>query len=202
MGNAVFPALPGLTFDITKEPRWNTRVQTTPSGKELRAAYQSEPIWTWTLKYEVLRQAAAYLELQELVGFFNARRGRYDSFLFDDPDDDGVTDQNFGAGDGLTTAFQLVRDYGAGGFTGRENVYDLNGAPTIKDNGVTKATPADYTISATGLVTFVVAPVAGHALTWTGNYYWRVRFGDDTATFQKFLYQLWSLQQLKLQSVK
>lgn len=202
MSNAVFPTLPGLTWDVTKTPRWNARVQQSVGGKEIRTQYFAEPLWRWTLKYDVLRQAAAFLELQKLVGFFNARQGKFDSFLYSDPADNAVTDQNFGTGTGSATQFQLVRDFGAGGFVGRENVLDLNGAATIKVNGVTKTLTTDYTISATGLVTFVVAPAAAAALTWTGSYYWRVRFDQDTAEFNNFLTQLWELRALTLVSVK
>jgi uncharacterized protein (TIGR02217 family) len=205
VSNAVFPTLPGLTWDVVKAPRWNTSVQQSVSGKEIRAAFFSSPIWRWTLKYEVLRQASAFLELQQIVGFFNARQGRYDSFLFSDPLDNAVVGQNFGTGNGTTTAFQLVRDFGAGGFTGRENVYDVNNSPTppvIKVNGITKTVTTDYTIGATGIVTFTAAPAGAAALTWDGFYYWRVRFDQDSADFKNFLSQLWDLQQLTLVSVK
>lgn len=202
MSNAVFPTLAGLSWDVIKSPNWNTKVQQSVGGKEIRVGFFSSPIWRWTLKYEVLRQAAALSELQTLVGFFNARQGKFDSFLFSDPNDNAVVGQNFGVGDAVKTTFQLVRDYGAGGFVGRENVYDLNGAATIKVNGVTKTITTDYTISASGLVTFVAAPAAAAALTWDGAYYWRVRFDQDAADFKNFLSQLWDLQQLTFVTVK
>jgi hypothetical protein len=54
----------------------------------------------------------------------------------------------------------------------------------IKKAGVVQTNPANYSISATGLVTFTSRPGAA-ALTWTGTYYWRVRFDQDTvADFQ------------------
>lgn len=43
----------------------------------------------------------------------------------------------------------------------------------------TAVTVTDYQLSASGLVTFNAAPLAGAALTWTGNYYYLVRFKDD-----------------------
>jgi uncharacterized protein (TIGR02217 family) len=202
MSQAVFPTLLGLTWNVLKAPLWSTKVQRSVGGKELRAAFYSAPIWTWTLSYEILRQATAFQELQQLVGFFNARRGRYDSFLFSDPSDNAVVTQNFGTGDDVKTAFQLVRDYGAGGFTGRENVYDLAGAPQIFVNAVLKTVTTDYTIGSTGVVTFVVAPAAAAALTWTGSFYRRVRFSDDSAEFNNFLTQLWEAKKIVLVSVK
>jgi uncharacterized protein (TIGR02217 family) len=206
MSNAVFPTLPGLTWDVIKSPRWNTSVQQSVGGKEVRAAFFSSPIWRWTLKYEVLRQASAFLELQQLVGFFNARQGRFDSFLFSDPLDNAVVGQNFGTGNGSTTAFQLVRDFGAGGFTRRERTFTTSTIPRRRRRSrstvFTKTVTTDYTIGATGIVTFTAAPAGAAALTWDGFYYWRVRFDQDSADFKNFLSQLWDLQQLTLVSVK
>jgi uncharacterized protein (TIGR02217 family) len=147
------------------------------------------------LQFEVLRQDATYTELSQLVGFFNARRGQFDSFLYTDPADNAVTAEPFGTGDGATTAFQLTRAFGGA----IENVYDLNGATSIYKNAVVQA--SGYAISAAGVVTFSVAPAAGIALTWSGAYYWRVRFEQDMAEARNFLYQLWNLQQLAFVSV-
>jgi uncharacterized protein (TIGR02217 family) len=205
MSQAQFPVLAGLSWDVVKTPQWNTKVQQSVGGKEIRAAFFSSPIWRWTLKYEVLRQAAALQELQTLVGFFNARQGKFDSFLYSDPNDNAVIGQNFGTGDGATKPFQLVRDYGAGGFTGRENIYDINNSPSVPKiyvNGTLKTVTTDYTIGATGIVTFVAAPAAAAALTWDGFWFWRVRFDQDSADFNNFLTQLWDLKQLIFCSVK
>ena len=108
MSNTVFPTLAGLTWNVLKSPRWSTKVQQSVGGKEMRAQFFSTPLYTWTLTYELLR-ASALLELQTLLGFFNARQGRFDSFLFSDPNDNNVTQMGFGVGDGVKTAFQLQR---------------------------------------------------------------------------------------------
>jgi hypothetical protein len=46
----------------------------------------------------------------------------------------------------------------------------------VKVNGVTKTIVSDYTISATGLITFGSAPANGHAITVTGEFDVPVRF--------------------------
>lgn len=197
MSDAVYPDLPGLRPEIKRTPMWKTLRQESVSGKLLTAALMTYPTRKYTLAYEVLR-AGAEQELQNLEGFFNARRGAFDTFLFNDPDDRSVTDQTFGTGNGTTTAFPLSRT--RGGFA--EPVQSLNGAPVIKINGVTKATPADYTISTLGIVYFVVAPAAGAALTWTGAYYWRVRFLLDMLDFDKFLQDLWKVNRVEFRVEK
>ena len=109
MSNAVFPVLAGLDWNVIKTPVWKTRIQEAVSGKELRAALMSYPLWKFSLSYTVLRANAANAELQTLMGFFNARQGMFDSFLYTDPTDNSVANQSFGTGDGSTTAFQIGR---------------------------------------------------------------------------------------------
>jgi hypothetical protein len=108
MSNTIFPNLPGITWNVLKSPRWSTKVLQSVGGKEMRAQFFTTPLYTWQLTYELLR-ANALLELQSLIGFFNARQGKFDSFLFSDPSDNNVTAHGFGVGDGATTAFQLQR---------------------------------------------------------------------------------------------
>lgn len=197
MSNAVFPNLPGLRWGQTKTPMWSTKVQKAASGRELRAAYYSYPLWKFRLSYEVLR-ANALAELQTLVGFFNARQGSFDTFLYEDPDDKAVTGQVFGLANPSQPRYQLVRDFG--GFV--EPVLALKGAPAIFVGGVLKQADVDYTLSSTGLVTFLTSITGGAALTWTGGYYFRCRFLQDSAEFEQFMRQLWTAKTVEFQSVK
>jgi uncharacterized protein (TIGR02217 family) len=155
---------------------------------------QAYPLWEFALSYDLLRDtpnvaspSSPFNELKTLLGFFLARQGAFDSFLFDDVTDDGVTTMVFGTGGGGITNFQLIRTYG--GFS--EPVQNVNGAPSIFINDVLKSTPADYTIGATGIVTFTPAPSPGQVLTWTGNYYYRCRFLADTHEYNQFMKNLW-----------
>lgn len=197
MSQAIFPSLPGLKWGTTKTPEWKTIIQESVSGKELAASLMTYPRWLYTLSYEFLRSGAE-LELQTLVGFFNARRGKFDDFLYLDPDDNSVTVQSFGAGDGVAVSFGLTRPYG--GFV--EPVQNLNGAPSIYINGVLKTVTTDYTISSIGVVTFAIAPASGAVLTWTGNYYWRVRFTQDTNEITNFMQGLYEAKKLSFRTVK
>lgn len=199
MSQAVFPSFIGLMWGSTKTPIWKTLKRETVSGKELRVALSTTPRYRYTLSYEVLRSASAYAELQSLVGFFNARRGSWDDFLYTDPDDNVVTTATFGTGDGVTTVFKLARTFG--GFT--EPVGSTNGTPSIYKNGVLQSSPTNYTLDPTSAtVTFSIAPAPGDALTWTGSYYWRVRFVKDEVEFTQFLKNLWEAKRIELITVK
>ena len=204
---AIFPVLPGLGWSVTKTPRFAGRIQHAVSGRELRVLDQPYPVWTWTLTYSLLRdkwdtRAAAgpgigYDELRMIAGFFLAQQGTFQPFLFDDPTDNSITGQVIGTGNSSTAAFQLVRSMG--GFA--EPITAPNTVTAIDFNGV-RQNPAGYAVDpATGVVTFAAPPPDGQIVTADFTYWFRVRFGDDTAEFENFMYQLWQLKQIKLQSV-
>jgi uncharacterized protein (TIGR02217 family) len=203
---AIFPTLPGLGWSVTKTPRFATRIQRAVSGRELRVLDQPYPVWTWTLTYPLLRDkwdsrgagglGAGYDELRTLAGFFLQQQGAFAPFLFDDPTDDAVTGQDIGTGDASASVFQLVR--GMGGFA--EPITAPNSVGAVYLDGVLQD-PAGYAVdAASGLLTFATPPPAGQVVTADFTYWFRVRFADDTAEFENFMYQLWQLKQIKLQS--
>lgn len=188
MSNVVFPSFVGLAWPVKRTPIFNTKIQKAISARETRIAFMAYPIYKIELSFD-------YLSLQDwttLGGFFKSRRGKWDSFLFNDIRDNAVTNQGFGTGNGTTTQFQLTR--ALGGYT--EPVENVNGSPSIYINGVLQV--GTYTIGSTGIVTFSSAPSNGAALTWTGNFYWRVRFEQDEAEFSENLALFFDLKKLTL----
>ena len=194
MSNAVFPVLPGLTWDIPTSPQFNTKIHRAVSGSEQRAAFMQYPLWKFALKYEVLRDNLAFNELRTLAGFFNARQGSFDSFLYASPADSARVAEQFGVGTGTQFVFQLTRSFG--GYV--EPVHNLNGAPSIYVNGALRTLNVDYTIGATGLVTFVSSPANGAVITWTGSFYYRCRFVADTVDFNQFMLNLYNVNKLEI----
>jgi uncharacterized protein (TIGR02217 family) len=205
MADAVFPTLPGLGWSVIKKPSFATRTQKSVSGRELRLADQLWPIWEWTLTYEILRDrfdirggvglGDGFDELRTLAGFFLARRGSYEPFLFKDPTDYVVLGQYLGTGDGVLAAYQLYRSFGE--FT---EPVTAPGLVTIYDNGA--AMTSGYTVNFTnGIVTFATPPASGHLLTVDIAYYFRVRFSDDAVEYENFVYQLWAAKEVKFRSV-
>lgn len=202
MSTALFPSLPGLAWSVDKHPEFSTVVRTATSGQETRVALWVAPRWRFTLSYDLLR-ADATQELQTLMGFFLARQGQYDSFLYRDPDDCAVTGQPIGIGDGTTTAFQLVR--ALGGFAEAVRAPDLGAALNIYLAGVLQPS-GGYTVSGwgtatPGMVTFAAPPPAGTAIAADFSFFFPVRFAADTAEFSQFMHQLWDLKQLELTSI-
>ena len=195
MSNLVYPTLAGIAFGNTKNPTFLTKTQRSVSGVENRVSMRAYPLWEFELSYEFLRTTTTLTELQTLLGFFMSRQGSFDSFLFSDPTDNTVTAQSIGTGTGSLTTFQLARTYG--GFTEPvQNVNSTVAAAKIYVNGTLQTLTTNYTLSATGLVTFVTAPANAAAITWTGSYYYRVRFMDDVAQFSQMMNNLWELKKI------
>ena len=169
----------GLTFTGTRRPIWNTARRQAQSGKETRVALRQFPLIHFELNYELLRDDVTVSDLKALVGLFNSTQGKFGTFLFTDPDFNTVTAQPFGTSDGSTTTqYQLVATYAnASGPGYAEKIENLNVFPPTQlfDNG-TLIQGASYSIGPTGLVQFTSPPAAGHALTWTGSFYYRCAF--------------------------
>ncbi len=204
MSSQVFPTGQlGLEFYQQRTPQWSTRRQESVSGKETTITNRAYPRIVFELSYEFLRDDTAVSDLKILVGFFNSMSGSYDTFLYTDPYFNTVTAQNFGTGDGATKVFQLSAIYkDSTGYGSAEAIQNLNGAPLIYVGGVLKTLTTDYTISGTGVVTFVTAPAVSAAITWTGSFYYRCRFENDEMDLNEMWSKAWSLKKLKFRSVK
>jgi len=201
MGNAVFPFLPGLSWDQTVTPMFNTLVKRSVNGAEYRSLGAQYPLWTFTVSHELLRDAnwtPTNTELQKLLGFYLARQGAFDSFLFTTPHDNTANAASLGIGNASNLYFQLCRQYGST-YTFNEPVQNLNALTSITFNGVTQ-NAANYSVGSTGLITFNAStrPGSGVLVAWNGTYYYRVRFTEDSAEFANMMRGLWSLDKLAL----
>lgn len=210
MSSPLFPTVRGLGIPVVRWPEMKTLLQVAQSGKEVRLAQWTNPIWHWELPFNYLKDDStvtgsnAYSDLRMMVGTFLQMYGMYGTFLFQDPDDNTIaTPQQFGTGDGSTTTFQLTRNFG--GFV--EWIQNLNGAPSIFDNG-TPVSALNYSVSGTAQITFTVPPLNTHVLTWGGSYYFLCRFEKDSwQDLAKFLIssKVWQVKtplKIGFQSVK
>ena len=86
-----------------------------------------------------------------------------------------------------------------GGFA--EPIVAPNLVSNVYLNGVVQS-PSSYSVDASnGILTFAAAPGSGVVVTADFSYYFRVRFADDAASFENFMYQLWRLKQIKFISI-
>lgn len=187
----VLPALRGLGFPILITPLWNNQLQKTVTGRIVAATYQQYPLYKFKVQYNFLSAA----DFNTLLGFFNQQGGNLTPFWFDaGPGSDAVTAQGIGTGDGSTVVFTLLRSYG--GFS--EPIAASFGTCNAYDNGTSVA--ATFNSPGNGQVTYGSAPAAGHALTWTGSYYFQVRFSQGSEDIEEFMAQLYSTKQIELET--
>ncbi len=198
MSDLVFPTLPGLKWDIVKTPQFATAISKHVSGREVRASNYAYPLWKWEMSYEFLRETAGFAELETLAGFFLARHGAFDTFLFADPSEpNSVAGYSVGTGDGLTTSFQLTKTYA--GFAEPIGYVDQT-TLGVSVGGVMQA--SGWSLIMPNTIVFITAPAAGAAITASYTWYYRVRFADDAHDYNNFMYQLWELKKLTLEMVK
>jgi uncharacterized protein (TIGR02217 family) len=204
VSNLLFQPPIGRNWPLKKTPTFGTQTLDTASGRgQLRSTERIWPIWNFELSFGYLRgnERLVNSEYQYLLGFYCAVQGAYNDFLYMDLLDNAIpvgAPEFFAFGDGVSTSFQLIRSIGVGS----DIVQNLNGPATIYVNGVATGS---VTIGATGIVTFASAPASGAVLTWTGNFYYRLHFKDDTLEQLELLMLYaqgyWELSSLKMESV-
>lgn len=209
MSNVLFPELPGLEWESTKTPIFNTKIMTSINGRELRASFQAVPKYEISLSYAFLREDKGRQELQQLEGFFLERRGAFDSFLYKMPDDNAF-DCSY-VGDGVTTSFQLYKKmYNSQlplGNTQEQVLGSIN--PNMWNQTTTKTMWATNTAkpmwnNASAQVTtdgklVLTEPVEdGIELNVQGTFYYRCRFKDDEQQYVNFMHKLWKAGKVEL----
>jgi hypothetical protein len=143
--------------------------------------------------------------LQQLMGFYVAMKGAWDSFLYEDPNDNFVTNNIFGMGDGSTTAFQLTRSIGMG-VDIVQNPDPLR-PPVIHlhygNRSDLEVANVNYTLQPNGIIQWAGPPQVGMTMTWTGGFFYRFHFQDDTLQLDNIMKDLWDAggTTVKLESV-
>jgi uncharacterized protein (TIGR02217 family) len=191
-----------------KKPKWNTYTITPASRRgQVRIPLQHFPIWEFDLNISYLKGTEQLSSAYEyLIGFYNDVQGSAQSFLFTDPNDNTVTQTGtpgsssglLAPGDGVSTQFQLVRQWG--GFV------DIVQNPSIVNvyvNGTLQTLGVNYTYTTQGgVITFTNPPTVGYTITWAGTFYYRIHFLEDTIDdLQQIYYQIWAIDSLKFESV-
>ena len=175
-----FPLAIGLR--ATGGPEFATQVSTSSSGYEQRNAGWSDA----RLRFDAGVGVRSEDELRSLLAFFRARRGRANGFRFTDPfdhssrdDDKPVTplDQWIGTGDGTTTRFALVKQYGADAEPyARRITRPQAGSIVVAVGGVAAS---GWQAADLGYVDFAEPPAPGAAITAGFTFDVPVRFDTD-----------------------
>lgn len=171
-----------LGRDATVVPEFSTSVAVTASGFERRNALWSNA----RLRFDVGPGVRSEAELGDLIAFFRARRGPARGFRLRDPSDfssngmvgvPGPFDQVIGEGDGLATAFALVKRYGEGEAAQVRRITRPEAATVrISVDGEVLGT---WTLADSGTIVFAAAPPAGAVVRAGFVFDVPVRFAED-----------------------
>lgn len=102
------------------------------------------------------------------------------------------------------TTFPLYRSsgvLGGGTVTTLEQIQNVTVLGGMYLNGTVVPANQYTTSNFPAQVTFDQPPATGSIVTWAGNYSYLCHFADDTADFEEFMYQLWEMNSLKLETV-
>jgi uncharacterized protein (TIGR02217 family) len=148
-----------IAYGATGGPEFATTVVATSAGHEKRNVNWAEARGRWDVASGLKKQA----QIDELIAFFRARRGKAHGFRFKDWTDHKATGQLLGAGDDVLTQFQLVKHYpSVSVIEVRSIAKPVAGTVKVYLDGIEQ--PSGWTVdTTTGLVTFSTAPsMDGH----------------------------------------
>ena len=179
-----FPA--NLSFGSLGGPERRTEVVTLANGYEER----NTPWAHSRRRYDAGAGMRSLDDIEELVAFFEARRGRMHGFRWKDWGDFkscppsrtvGFEDQVIGIGDGVRTAFQLTKTYRSGAEDYVRPVRKpVMGTIRIGVQGDPQVETVHYSVDAAGgVVTFGTAPDVGVLVTAGFEFDVPVRFDTD-----------------------
>jgi hypothetical protein len=201
MSDLIFPStLNGFTWDSKKKPLFNNITHSPQTGRDIHISLYDQPIYEFNLANQWLTKA----DKDALIGFFTARRGSFESFLYVD-EDCALQNHVFAVSNGSTRDFQLGRLQN-GLFLEKVNNYAPS--PLIYLNGGLLTVGRDYLINGTGLLHFSdsVDPTtgavsysvpSGGVLSWTGTAYYRCVFLEDSLEYNQFAERLYDCGEIK-----
>jgi uncharacterized protein (TIGR02217 family) len=188
-------------------PERRTQIVELASGDEERNASWANSRRRYDVAYGIRRAD----DLAAVVAFFEARNGRLFGFRFKDWADwkscapsqtPSATDQVIGAGDGTTTAFQLVKAYASGSQSWTRTIAKpVAGTVRVAIDGTEQASGWSVDTT-TGLVTFNTAPATGAAITAGFEFDVPVRFDTDTLDLTLDIERLGSITSISLLEIR
>lgn len=179
-----------IAYGATGGPEFATSVVATASGFEQRNINWSAARGRWDVASGLKKQT----QLDTLVAFFRARKGRAHGFRFKDWTDFKATAQALGTGNGTITTFQLIRTYSSGGATDvRTITKPVAGTVKVYLAGVLQASGWSVNTT-TGVITFSTPPANGVAVSADYEFDVPVRFDTDrmAVTIEQINLHQWS----------
>lgn len=164
-------------------PRYATDVITTEGGWEFRNERWSYPLFDFEFNIAPGNMGSDFGDtdpeqaLTEFIDLWHAAGGRAETFLFRHWSDFTATGSDIGVGDGVTTQFQLFKNYSAGAVTRQRKITrPVDGTVVLYEEGV--AVPGTVDLES-GIVQYTTPPVDSSLLTADFQFNLPVRFDSD-----------------------
>lgn len=180
---------PGISYGSSGGPLYTTDIVITAGGHEQRNVQWEQA----RARYNVAHGVKTKAQLEQLIAFFRARKGRAYGFRFKDWTDHQLTNEVIGTGNGVKTSFQLTKTYSSGGVDEVRVIRKpVSGTVIIKVDGVTVTSGLSVS-TITGIATFTTAPASGKTITASAEFDVPVRFDTDrlSATLEDYGVHSW-----------
>jgi uncharacterized protein (TIGR02217 family) len=158
-------------------PMFSTTITETDNGRESSNINWTYPLRRFDISYPIQERE----NIDDVITFFYARRGRAYGFLFKDWSDFSFTENVIATGDGAETAFQLRKVYNdAVAPFYLPITRPVSGTLQVWNGGLLQTETTDYTVDySTGIITFTSAPADTNLITAACEYNIPVRFDND-----------------------
>lgn len=163
-----------ISYGSMGGPNYHTDIITTDAGHEKRNINWASARARYNVAHGVKTQA----QLDTLIAFFRARKGRAYGFRFKDWSDYTLNTSILGTGDGSTTDFPIIKTYQSGGVSEQRRITrPIAASLTIRVNN----TPITNGIALQdlGRLHFTTAPAVGSVISISGEFDVPVRFDTD-----------------------
>jgi len=165
-----------IAYGSSGGPEYSTDIVITHGGYEQRNINWAQA----RAKYNVAHGIKTQAQLDILIAFFRARKGRASGFRFKDWSDYKATGQTIGTGNGANKVFQLIKTYESG------SVYEtriinkpVSGSVSVYKNSVLQSESAYSLDTSNGVITFIAAPANNVVITADFEFDVPVRFDTD-----------------------
>ena len=178
-----------IAYGSSGGPEYATDIVVTDAGYEKRNVAWSAA----RARYNVAHGVKTKVQLDELIAFFRARKGRAYGFRFKDWSDFRLADEVIGIGDGVKTDFSLVKRYDSGGVSEVRAIT----RPVVANLRIFKNSLEQHSgvtlIVGEGILRFSSPPSVGVQISVTGEFDVPVRFDTDrlSATIEGYGVHSW-----------
>lgn len=191
-----FPA--DISYGSSGGPEYATDIVASQSGYEQRNVNWEQA----RARYNVAHGVKTKTQLDTLIAFFRARKGRAYGFRFKDWTDFTTGNESLGTGDGITTQFQLAKWYTSGAVSEKRLITKpVAGTVQVYKNAVLQTSGVSVNTT-TGVVTLTPAPAVGVAIAASCQFDVPVRFDTDRLSAQLEAYGIHSWLDIALVEVR